>query len=99
MAAESGEKVEPSDVLKYSTCVKKCPSADVAEAVECSKTRAMLEGVSSKYYHECVYYLAGYDLAADIDGAGDVGVSIKGQLPLRYKTVAVGDRFCLPDPD
>ena len=52
MAAESGEKVEPSDVLKYSTCVKKCPSADVAEAVECSKTRAMLEGVSSKYYHE-----------------------------------------------
>jgi hypothetical protein len=46
-----------ADILKYATCVKKCPSADVSTPVECKPPTFMTS--QSNYYKDCVYYIGG----------------------------------------
>ena len=41
---EDGTSINPSEVLKYTACVKSCPSEVLSEPVECYKTTDMTEG-------------------------------------------------------
>ena len=43
------------EILKFTTCVKKCPSADKTEPVECFPPLFMN---NQDYYKDCVFYPA-----------------------------------------
>ena len=47
-----------------------------------------MEFEQSSFYNDCTYYIGGYDLGAGVNG-----------LPLRYRTILVGGKFCFPDPE
>jgi hypothetical protein len=69
-------------LLKYATCVKKCPSADISTPVLCKKP-AFMSGSQKQYYENCVYYIG--------------GTSAVVKKALRYATIPLGGKYCIPD--
>lgn len=65
----------------------------MSEPVQCKKPDFMTLDNGPELYKDCTYYIGGVDIKAN-----GVSTGVSG-TPLRYKTIVVGDKICLPDPN